>query len=221
MSVKNLCMWFWMTQVTIRSSAAAQCNLQGNVKADSDWVGFSHQFMYSAGAKVDFSYNITYSRADSIQMPIMLIIYRAQQSYNISTSTDCFHKLEQSYYEELANLKIELSEDNFWSGCETISGQRLRCIGGRNFVTVTNTTFSVAAARCGFPPIQMEHSIGFQGYTGECQGVLTPSSDQARSFTENILIVTIITVINATILVLAVIYLACRKCRLRSASVKV
>ena len=65
----------------------------------------------------------------------------------------------------------------------------------------------------------MEYQIGFKGYKGQCNGLLIPNLDNRGQLTSNLLIVTIVCIINSAILLSVVIFLACRKCRLKSTSV--
>ena len=60
----------------------------------------------------------------------------------------------------------------------------------------------------------MEYYLGFEGYSGECMGTVA-EEEKAIPFSKNLLIVTIICVINSTILISVVIFLACRKWRMR------
>lgn len=74
--------------------------------------------------------------------------------------------------------------------------------------------------RCNYNRIKMKYKISFRGYVGECQGTLVPDSEDGERFTRNLMIVTIVCASNSTILILVVVFLVCRKWRIRSNAAK-
>ncbi|KAF6029919.1 hypothetical protein EB796_011749 [Bugula neritina] len=203
-----------------------QCMMEGALSVDTDWYGFEQKFVYASRQMVEFRYNITYSLYHNLgDEPITLMLYSIKVHDSSSTESPlaCSESAVQTGYSSDTTriLKTELSTQTFWSGCEDIGSHRVRCIAGRTFMTQSNSTFTTVVSRCGARNIEIEHyQIGFTGYEGKCEGTLLFSSTPKPKLDNSLLIVTTVCIINSVIILLVIIYLICRKWRMRKESMQ-
>ena len=62
--------------VTLVQGQRHICEMNGTLNVQSDWYDFDQRFHYTESGHVDFNYNITYSKQDSEDNQVVLLIYR-------------------------------------------------------------------------------------------------------------------------------------------------
>lgn len=60
----------------IGSARSEICEMTGAVDVPAEWYTFDYKFDYSSPGHVQFNYNITYSLSESIDNPIVILLYK-------------------------------------------------------------------------------------------------------------------------------------------------